>query len=97
MSIIFLLVATILPIDIVLKKERKILQDRREIILFLHDSLQEFIWKSETFHPKQQTEQLNGTSVYFQFVKENEFIKGCATWQNVRGKEERICLYGLNK
>lgn len=96
MSIIFVLVATIIPIDIVLKQGRKTLQDKREITLHLHDTLLHYISTSELINVS-TTETINGTFVTIHFTEENEYIKGCATWENARDKHEQICLYGLRQ
>lgn len=97
MSIIIMLVATITPIQIILKQEKKQLQDKRKITLHLHDQLQTFIWNEKNLNNKENVEFIYGVSVKFQFMYENEYIKGCASWKNVRNKYEEICLYGLKQ
>lgn len=93
MSILLMLVATIIPVDTLMKQERKNLQDRRLIVLYLHDELQQFLNHST----KQQEKEVvvNQTEVTIMFSLENEYIKGCASWKNVKNRSEQICLYGL--
>lgn len=96
MSIVFMLVATVIPIDTLLKQERKKLHDRRIIAMELHDILQHIIWTEakEPFSDNIQTVKINHITVHIQFKIENEWVRGCATWENAREKQEELCLYG---
>lgn len=95
MSIVMMLVATIIPINILIKQERKILEDKRTISMRLHDELQKIVF--EDMKPQNDTVEIGNKSVYFTFRTEQELQKGCAIWENEKQKEETICLYGLKE
>lgn len=95
MSIVMMLVVTIVPIDILIKQERKTLQDKRAIVLTLHDYLQQMTWENDMLYDEQQI--INGVTVYFDYSLENQLIKGCASWDNVKQRKEKYCLYGYKQ
>ena len=92
MSIIMMLVATIVPIDLLLKQEKKILQDRRIISFYLHDELQEVVLGKAKL--KHEQVMVRNSPVSIEFKAEAEWVKGCARWTNAKQKEESVCLYG---
>lgn len=92
-SIILVLLATFLPIYITISFERAVLKDRISITSDLHDELQRKIWLDANLEQIDKT--VNKEEVQFVFTKEHAFIKGCANWKNKQGREEVICLYGL--
>ncbi|MBO1005850.1 prepilin-type N-terminal cleavage/methylation domain-containing protein [Pseudogracilibacillus auburnensis] len=92
MSILMMLVVTIIPIHTLMKQERKVLRDRRLIVSKLHDELQHMVWSNEELQHVSIT--INQRHVNIEFQLENELIKGCATWENVKQKEETFCLFG---
>lgn len=86
----------IVPIISQLKIEQAVLSERRIIAYDLHDELQHYIWNqydTMTFFDKNK----NGKIVHYSFIKENQFIKGCAKWENDRFTNEKICFNGLPK
>ncbi|MGM8365123.1 prepilin-type N-terminal cleavage/methylation domain-containing protein [Virgibacillus sp. W0181] len=96
-SIIFIMIGTILPIATLLHSEQDILADRRSIASHLHDELQSVIHDKHSPLPDMYTEKINNKNIRFQFKQNEEnFIKGCATWQNGKQIEEEICLYGYD-
>lgn len=90
-----MLVATIIPIQLLLMQEQKILQDRRKISFTLHDRLQDNIINNND--PFEEYSELNNKSVLFLFSNENGLMKGCASWENVKQKQETICFYGYKE
>lgn len=93
-SIIFILLATFIPIYTTISFERAVLKDRIAITSAVHDELQQKIWiKSTDF--ESVTISKNNETVHIHFTKEHSFIKACATWINKRGRKEERCLYGL--
>ena len=93
LSILISTVSVIIPITSLLYKEKQILSDRRAIAFHLHDEMQPFLW--EGLPPSVYNDRLQNKEVTFQFTTENEFIKGCASWENVKNTEETFCLYGM--
>lgn len=95
MSIILMLVATIIPIKTLVQIEKKILFDRRVILLALHDELQATIWEDERTQNKQLI--INHQTVEIIYTVNNQLIKGCASWENEKKKKETVCLYGYKE
>jgi len=95
-SIIIMMVTTFVPITSLLLHEREVLSDRRIITSRLHDELQPVLWKEHKAAPPSiYTKSIRSTRAKFHFSYEQEFIKGCVEWQNVKKKKEKLCLYGL--
>lgn len=95
-SILFLLLATFIPIYTIITFEQTVLKNRIAITSALHDELQWNIWNNGSMD-RSTREIGTQTSVSFIFTKEQKYIKGCASWVNVQEREEVVCLYGLNK
>ncbi|WP_029271023.1 prepilin-type N-terminal cleavage/methylation domain-containing protein [Virgibacillus alimentarius] len=94
-SIIFTIVSTTVPITSLLLKEREILSDRRIITSRLHDELQPFLWEKKKTLPSTFIKTISETPVKFHFSYKEKLIKGCAEWENVKERNEKICIYGL--
>lgn len=95
-SIVFTTIATFMPIISTLDTEQKVLSDRRKLAYLLHDELQEFIWNSDMKLPVTFTQTIDSSmEVQFEFLLENEFIKGCVEWNNAKNTNEQLCIYGL--
>lgn len=92
-SMILTLMTVVIPISVLLEKERTVLSDRRTFMNQLHDELQPYLWNDLTL-PVSYSAFIDQTEVKFDFMKEKHVIKGCATWENARRKREKICLYG---
>lgn len=92
-SIIFMLLTTILPISLLLEKERIVLSERRMLAAHLHDELQQYLWNDLDL-PKYYSTIVNQIEVSYNFAIEERLIKGCVTWENARKTDETICFYG---
>src|SRR5699024_8165736 len=96
-SILFIIIITIVPLNSLLESERNLLRDRYDYTNKLHDELQSFIWEDKKI-PVTYERRINKNTVCFEFSKESrELIKGRVNWQNVRSKNEEICVYGFAK
>lgn len=96
-SVLFLSAVTIfIPIFNQLQIEKNILNERRTFAYYLHEELQQYIWSEDHTFPAAYTSQYTGKSIHFQFIKTDDFIKGCVEWQNAKQKKESFCLYGLS-
>ncbi|WP_100010668.1 hypothetical protein [Lentibacillus sediminis] len=86
-------VTILAPIITLLHQERGVQYEKRMLVYRLHDELQPFLWEDAEL-PAQYKETIENTAVTFNYNLENELIKGCANWENVKGKSETLCLYG---
>lgn len=93
-SIIFLLILVIIPLTSLLHQERKVLSDRRTASYQLHDELQTYLWTSAEL-PQSYSLTVHFVDYNFHFTNEEDLLKGCVTWENVRQTEETLCLYGI--
>lgn len=84
-----------MPIISKLQLEQHILSERRSIAIQLHENLQQYIWSDDYEMPAETNQKFSDRDVHFLFVKENQFIKGCANWENAKERNETICFYGL--
>lgn len=96
-SIVLIAIATILPITSLLTYEREILHERRLLISKLHDHMQPFIWDDNQLTNQTYEEQVNTTRVVYRVSQEDDLIKGCVSWINVKEREEKHCLYGSQR
>jgi len=94
MSILFTVILSITPITSVLEKEQDILNDKRLISLQLHDELQPFLWNNRQI-PAANMRKINNKNVTFEFKHQNEYVKGCAKWENAKQINDQICIYGI--
>lgn len=95
MNIIILISVTIIPVFTLVAQEKKIIYDRAMIAMDLHDELQVILWDSTQQLKQEFTKSISNQEVSFHFSEENEYIKGCAVWKNVKQRPENICYYGL--
>jgi len=95
-SMVIMLVFTILPIITLIRQEEVILSDRRHISNRLHDELQPILWNADPLNYT-YTQSIRSYSVEFIFENEDQYIKGCAYWKNIKDREEKICLYGFKE
>jgi len=96
-SIIFILLATFIPIYTTISYERAVLSDRIAVTSTLHDELQLKVWQEGIQSNTKITRMVNNEVINITFSKEKRFIKGCAKWNNKQGREEVHCLYGLEE
>lgn len=94
-SLLLLMVSTFVPIFSLLNNERSVLSDRRTISSQLHDELQHYLWDESAATPARFIDTIQHKEVTFRFNTENDFVKGCANWKNVKQSDEVICLYGI--
>ncbi len=87
-------VIVFVPMISLLAKEQSVLSERRFILYELHDELQPYLWDSAPT-PIDYITSRDGKMITYTFTKENNYIKGCASWENARKKAETLCLYGL--
>lgn len=92
-SILMLIMITLLPTVYVLKKEERILSQRRTVHSSLHDHLLGVL-HTDNFHPSAFQEEIGTFTVHFTFTRQDHLIKGCASWNNAKQMEETSCLYG---
>jgi len=93
MSIVFMLVITTLPINNMMKTERIKLYDRRTISFYLHDELLQQLAR-ESMVETEFTVSINNRHVSLTFTNNEDVLKGCAKWENVKQQNEKFCLYG---
>lgn len=94
-SMILTLMAVVFPISTMLEKERIVLSDRRTFMNQLHDEFQPYLWNDLPL-PMSYSTFTDQTEVTFEFMKDKDFIKGCAIWESARKKREKVCLYGYS-
>lgn len=94
LNIVLVIIFTVAPIINLIHFEREILYDRRAISSQLHDHLQTVIYANDLL-PYEQSEKINNIFVTMTFKIESEYIEACAYWENIKEREEQICLYGL--
>lgn len=83
------------PAIIMIETEKHVLLDRRQISNLLHDELQIKLidrpnYQAQIYHVKH-----NNLEITYQFESEQGLFKGCATWENIKKKNEDICFYGI--
>src|SRR5690625_5299543 len=94
-SIIFVLLATFIPLYTTILKEQAVLKDRLTITSTLHDELQLILWNNESM--RGDMTRINSLPVHFTFTHEKRYIKGCASWQKKQETKEKKSLYGLEE
>ena len=92
-SMIMVIIMTIVPMGSLLEREKAVLSERRILSLKLHDELQPFLWNDQPL-PARYSSKFNLIDVHFRFTFDGDYVKGCVSWKNARGKSETICLYG---
>jgi|GEM_PF-1931830 len=95
MSILMVLVATVIPIDSLIRSERKTLEDKRHISFELHDKMQNIIWEDE-ISPSHSIE-INNRVVSFEFSETAGLVQGCARWSDKNEEQKEICLFGYKE
>ncbi|MBP1969743.1 prepilin-type N-terminal cleavage/methylation domain-containing protein [Virgibacillus natechei] len=96
-SILMVVITTLVPIISLINEHQALLSERRTFSYLLHDELQPFVHQHETTIPTSYSKQVHHKTLAFQFSKENELVKGCVQWQNVKNTNEVICLYGYQE
>lgn len=94
LNIVLVIVFTVAPIIYTIHFERQILYDRRTISSKLHDDIQAYVY-GDVQLPDDYVKTINDIPVQVKIKTNNNYIKGCADWKNIKQREEEICLYGL--
>lgn len=90
-----MLIITIFPISIQIKKEQQKLSDRITIGTTLYDELQRHVWSTTPVMPLTYEKTLKNKHLYFHFTTANDYLlKGCVEWTNVKNEKEKSCLFG---
>ncbi|WP_404453003.1 type II secretion system GspH family protein [Virgibacillus necropolis] len=92
-GIVTMLVVTVFPISIQIKKEQQKLSDRITIATQLYDELQLTIWSNSDL-PKTYNKQFESKPLTFHFKTINNLTQGCVEWTNVKNEKEKTCLFG---
>ncbi|MBY7143381.1 type II secretion system protein [Virgibacillus sp. NKC19-3] len=96
-SVLMMVITTVVPILSLISEHQALLSDRRMFSYHLHDALQPYLYQQDTALPTNYNETIHNKTVAFEFQDENELVKGCAKWQNVKNSKEVICLYGYRE
>lgn len=95
LNIVILIASTIIPLHTSIKQEKKALHDRAIVSMQLYDELQTLLFENNSYTHSNSSKIISGKNVNISFTNEFEFLKGCASWENVKKREEQLCLYGL--
>lgn len=97
-SILFTVILIVVPISSLLMIERNVQSERYEYTKQLQLELQPFIHRESKLRSTNYNRVVNNKKLSFHITKENNnLIKGCVTWENVRTNQEETCLYGYIK
>src|SRR5699024_8782188 len=96
-TLLMTVITTVVPIISLVHSERQVLSDRRAISLKVHDNLQPFLWLKNQILTANYSEINHEKEVQITCKKENNYVKGCAEWQNAKRRSETFCLHGLPK
>ncbi|WP_373892810.1 type II secretion system protein [Virgibacillus natechei] len=96
-SVLMMVITTVVPIISLITEHQSLLSDRRTFSYHLHDELQVYLYQQDTVLPNSYSGTIHNKTVTFEFQNENELVKGCAEWQNVKNNDEIICLYGYRE
>jgi len=95
MTVFISLCTFVLPIYSTIQQHQTIISERSLIGQHLYNELQKQL--HEDRNPTYtSTETLVNRTVRIAFSLDGKFVKGCATWTNVKNKQEKLCLYGLS-
>lgn len=97
LSIVMIVVSVIIPLHATIKQEKRVLHDRTIISLYLFDELQNTLFIQSDKSERTQSKNISNRHVTITFNRENELIKGCVNWENVKGRSESLCLYGISE
>jgi len=95
MGVLLMLVATVLPIHQKVTADEHRIKHHQLIKLALHNELQAYILTDKPLDSFKS--QVAKKDVQMSFTMEDEYVKGCATWENVLKEKEKSCLYGIRE
>lgn len=93
LSLFLLIMLYFIPASITIRVEEAILETRREMLNELDNYLQEALTNTDSIHPMVE-QKIKQTPAIFTFSYEDEYLKGCVEWTNLRNEKEVKCLYG---
>src|SRR5690625_3779784 len=96
-NIIILFTLVIIPVYIIMKQEKQSLHERMIISLYLFNQMQTVIRDEITDITNDEEKMIGNKTVNFTYTLDEQFIKGCAIWDNYRKRRETFCLYGLSE
>lgn len=97
LTVLLIISTAVLPLTTFVAQERKTLSQKRVITYKLQDELQ-VILQDDFVSTINWEENLQSADVTFQFKETNEqYIQGCATWNNLMSRQEEVCLYGISE
>src|SRR5699024_6757692 len=95
MGILLMLVATVLPIHQKVTTDEHRIKHHQLIKLALHNELQAYILTDKTLDSYKS--QVAKKDVQMSFTMEDEYVKGCATWENaLKEKRNPVCTASVN-
>ena len=94
-SILFSTITIFIPITSQIQIEKKVLRERRAIAYQLQEELQQYIWTDNNVLPSTFTFKQDAKLFHFQFIEDNNFVRGCVQWENAKEIDESFCLYAL--
>lgn len=94
LNVILLVMTTIIPIYTTIQKEKQVIKEGSLIEMQLFNELH-IVLNDSPIPEESFTKQVENREVTYQFFTKEEYIKGCATWKNAKGKSEERCLYGI--
>lgn len=94
LNIILIVMTTIVPIYTTVQKEKSVIEERSLTSLQLFNELQ-IVLNDPHISEQSFTKQIAKRVVNFNFTTDKDYVKGCATWKNAKGKNEERCLYGI--
>jgi type II secretory pathway pseudopilin PulG len=96
-TILLIICTAVLPLTTFVAKERKALSQKRVITYKLQDELQAIL-QDNLVPTITWEENIMSLDVMFQFKETNEqYIQGCATWNNSMSRKEEVCLHGISE
>src|SRR5699024_9393594 len=95
MGILLMLLATVLPIHQKVTTDEHRIKHHPLIKLALHNELQAYILTDKMLDSYKT--QVANNDVHMSFKMEDEYVQGCATWENALKEKEKSCLYGIRE
>src|SRR5690554_6650517 len=91
LNIIIFISLTVAPLSTLVMQERVNALLKRDVVHMLYeDLLYRANGNDATMHYEKSIQQ---TNVQFTFQLENEYMRGCANWENKKTRKETFCLY----
>lgn len=91
-SIIFLVIALTVPLQSIIKTERKLMLENREIAYILHAALLDYLSIEDKISEK--VVDYREKELTITFSNEDGLVTSCITWLNSKENRQVRCLYG---